>query len=248
MPGLASAPGERDTQPLTIGDRLSICLAWSEHDRHDRPGLVELGTGGFGNGQHPTTRLLLDELVDRLRGGERVLDVGCGSGVLGLGALRLGAGEVVAVDVKPEAVEAARRNAALNGMEDGLHATLAALGDLTGTFDVIVANVGRAAIVELAGDLTRLLALDGWLGVSGISRPSARRSVASCTRSPSSAVGPKATGRRSSSSGRRSEPQLRSVNRVACSGSWAARRSFFTIFPVADRGTASTCTYQRGRL
>ena len=77
--------------------------------------------------------------------------------------------EVVAVDLKPEAVEAARRNAALNGMEDRLHATLAPLSDLTGEFDVIVANVGRAAIVELAGDLTRLLAPDGWLGVSGIS-------------------------------------------------------------------------------
>ena len=162
-----------------------------------------------------------------------------GAACSGCAALRLGAREVVAVDLKPEAVEAARRNAALNGMADRLHVTLAPLSELTGEFDVIVANVGRAAIVELSDDLTRLLAPDGWLGVSGISPAQARRSVASCTRSPSSAVGPKATGHRSSSRGRGSERQLRSVSRVACSGSWAARRSFFTIFAVADRGTAS---------
>ena len=77
---------------------------------------IELGLGGFGNGSHPTTRMLVDELIERICGSERVLDVGCGSGVLGLCALRLGAAQVVAVDIKPEAVEATRRNAALNGL------------------------------------------------------------------------------------------------------------------------------------
>jgi ribosomal protein L11 methyltransferase len=159
----------RHTIPMTFGGRLSVCFAWSEHDRRDLPGLVELGPGGFGSGEHPSTRLLLEELADRIRGGERVLDVGCGSGVLGLGALRLGASHVVAIDVKPAAVEATRRNAALNGMAARMEATLAPWTDIDDAFDVVVANVGRAAVVELAPALVQLLAPDGWLGVSGIS-------------------------------------------------------------------------------
>ncbi|HEY1280180.1 MAG TPA: 50S ribosomal protein L11 methyltransferase [Acidimicrobiales bacterium] len=159
----------RHTLPTTLGGRLSVCFAWSEHDRQDLPRLVELGPGGFGSGEHPSTRLLLEELVDRIRGGERVLDVGCGSGVLGLGALRLGASHVVAVDVKPTAVEATRRNAALNGMAARMEAILAPLTEIDDAFDVVVANVGRAAVVELAPALVRLLAPGGWLGVSGIS-------------------------------------------------------------------------------
>jgi ribosomal protein L11 methylase PrmA len=158
---------QRHTRPMTFGDRLSVSFAWSEHDRGDRPGLIELGLGGFGSGQHPATGLLMDELVGRITGGERVLDVGCGSGVLGLAALQLGAGGVLAVDVKPEAVAAARRNAALNALAERMEATVAPLATVDGTFDAIVANVGRAAVVELAPDLVRLVAPGGWLGLSG---------------------------------------------------------------------------------
>ncbi|MEP7048632.1 MAG: 50S ribosomal protein L11 methyltransferase [Ilumatobacteraceae bacterium] len=159
------------TAPLTFGDRLSVCFAWTEHDRRDLGGLVELGAGGFGNGAHPATRLLIDQLVNRVAGGERVLDVGCGSGVLGLCALRLGASSLVAVDMKETAVEATCRNAAINGMGPRVAARLGPLGELDDPFDVVVANVGRAAIVELAPDLVRLVARDGWLAVSGISSP-----------------------------------------------------------------------------
>jgi ribosomal protein L11 methyltransferase len=159
----------RHTAPITFGPRLSICCAWSEHDRRGLTNLVELGPGGFGNGDHPSTRLLLAVLIARIAGGERVLDVGCGSGVLGLAALRLGADRVVAVDIDPRALEATRRNAALNAMDERVEATLAPLRDLPAPFDVVVANVGRAALVDLAPQLVRLVAADGWLAVSGIS-------------------------------------------------------------------------------
>jgi len=161
----------RHTQPIIVGDRLTVCFAWSEHDRADSPGVIELGPGGFGNGEHPTTRMLLELLIERLRGGERVLDVGCGSGVLGLGALELGAAHVTAVDLKPEAIAATRRNAALNAMEERVDATVEPLGTIAGTYDAIVANIGRGAAVELASQLRRLLAPGGWLAVSGISPP-----------------------------------------------------------------------------
>lgn len=161
----------RHTRPISFGERLSVCFAWSEHDRTGLSNVVELGPGGFGNGEHPATRLLIEELLGRITGGESVLDLGCGSGVLGLCALRLGASCVVATDVKEEAVEATRRNALLNGMDRQLRASLALPGESEGPFDVVVANVGRSAIVELAPRLVPLVAPDGWLAVSGISPP-----------------------------------------------------------------------------
>ncbi|MEO5899784.1 MAG: 50S ribosomal protein L11 methyltransferase [Ilumatobacteraceae bacterium] len=167
--GARLAAWQQHTHPVTFDARLSVCFAFSEHDRRDLPGLIELGPGGFGNGEHPATRLLVEELVRRTSGGERVLDVGCGSGVLGLCALALGAARLVAMDVKPAAVEATRRNAALNGMAGRVEATITPLGEVEGNFDIVVANVGRGALVELAPELLRLLAPGGWLGVSGIS-------------------------------------------------------------------------------
>jgi ribosomal protein L11 methyltransferase len=158
----------RHTRPLTFGDRLAVCFAWSEHDRSGLPTVIELGLGGFGNGEHPATKLLIELLAERIVGGERVLDVGCGSGVLGLCAVALGASRVVAVDIKPEAIEATRRNAALNRMDDRVE-TCASLSELDEAFDVVVANIGRAAIVELAPQLTRSVAARGWLAISGIS-------------------------------------------------------------------------------
>jgi ribosomal protein L11 methyltransferase len=159
----------RHTRPIGIGDRLNLCFAWSEHDRRGLSNLVELDPGwGFGTGDHPSTRLLLEELAGRIAGGERVLDVGCGSGVLGLGALQLGAARLVAVDTDGRAIEATRRNTALNGFDGRVEASRVPLAEIEGTFDVVVANIGRAALVELAPDLVRLVSPGGWLGVSGM--------------------------------------------------------------------------------
>jgi precorrin-6B methylase 2 len=170
----------RHTRPVAIGARLSLCFAWSEHDRRDLSGVVEFDpNGGFGNGQHPSTRLLLEELAARLTGGERVLDVGCGSGVLGLCALRLGASSAVAVDIEASAIEATRRNAALNGFGRRMDARLEALGAITGSFDVVVANIGWATLVELAGELLGRMSPGGWLAVSGISPAHCPRVAAS---------------------------------------------------------------------
>lgn len=159
----------RDTCPVVFGGRLSVCQAWSPHDRSDLVGLIELGSGGFGSGRHPTTRQLIQALLERIKGGERVLDVGCGSGILGLCALRLGAAGVLAVDVKPEAVQAARRNAQINAVSDQMQATAAALVDIDANFDVVLANIARAGIVELASELVSHVSPRGWLGVAGIS-------------------------------------------------------------------------------
>ena len=159
----------RDTLPITFGDRLSVCRVWSEHDRGALPGLIELGLGGFGDGRHPTTQQMIEVLVDRIVGGERVLDVGCGSGILGLCALKLGAATAVAVDIAPEALEATRRNARINDMDRAMEVTNAPLRDVDDIFDVVVANIARVGIVELAAELVARVSREGWLAVGGIS-------------------------------------------------------------------------------
>lgn len=182
----------RDTRPITFDGRLSVCRAWSEHDRADLPGLIELGPGGFGDGRHPTTGQMIEVLTERIAGAERVLDVGCGSGILGLCALKLDAAAVVAVDIDPDAVAAAQRNAELNGMGSRFVATQSPARDVDGTFDAVVANIARAGIVELAPELVARVSPDGWLAVGGIS-PSQCSQVAGFLR-PLAEVGRRTSG------------------------------------------------------
>jgi ribosomal protein L11 methyltransferase len=158
------------TRPLVIGDRLWVCFPWSEFDRDAAPAVVEIDTGrAFGAGNHPSTRLLLVELAGRLRGGETVLDVGCGSGVLSVCAARLGARSVVAVDIDPAALEATTANAARNDVEAVVEVSGAPVETLPGTFDVIVANIGAATLIGLAPAVRSRLAPLGWIGLSGLS-------------------------------------------------------------------------------
>jgi ribosomal protein L11 methyltransferase len=158
------------TQPITVGNgRLTVAFPWAEHDRGDAL-LVEIDPGAaFGGGAHPTTRLLLEELAARLHGGEAVLDVGCGSGVLALAAARLGAASAMGVDVDPAAVVATRANAERNGLADRVVAHSTPLQAVDGTFDVIVANIGLEVLVTLANEMEKRLTAGGWLALSGIS-------------------------------------------------------------------------------
>lgn len=173
--GAALTAWERDSAPVRIADRLTIVVACAEHRRHGAPGLVELGPGGFGNGHHPTTALLLEVVADRIEGGERVLDVGAGSGVLGLAALRLHAAELVAIDVKASAREATAANAVLNGFAGSVDVTDLAPAQIDGEFDLVLANIARDGIAAEAAGLQARTA--GVLAVSGIT-PSQAEQVA----------------------------------------------------------------------
>jgi ribosomal protein L11 methyltransferase len=158
------------TQPVVIGNgRLVLAVPWAEFDRGAAL-LLEIDPGGaFGVGAHPTTRLLLEALAERLRGGETVLDVGCGSGVLALAAVRLGAASAVGIDVEEAAVAATRSNAKRNAVEPQVTALVTPLHELPGTFDVVLANIGQDVLITLAGEIQRRLAPGGWLALSGIS-------------------------------------------------------------------------------
>jgi ribosomal protein L11 methyltransferase len=158
------------SQPISVASgRLLVCLPWVEGDGRGTSVLAIDPGGAFGAGTHPTTHLLLEALAARLRGGETVLDVGCGSGVLALAALRLGAAVAVGIDVDPAAVGATRANAQRNGLAARMTTSATPLPAVDGLFDVVLANITADVLHALAPDLARRLAPGGWLGLSGIS-------------------------------------------------------------------------------
>lgn len=122
----------------------------------------------FGLGDHPTTVLTLRALRHLLWPGATVLDVGCGSGVVAIGAAVLGAAYVEAVDISTAAVEATIANAGRNGVAGRIAASTTPLADVDGPFDVVCANILAPVLIELAPDLRRVTGSGGVLVVSGI--------------------------------------------------------------------------------
>lgn len=148
-------------EPIRVG-RLVVCPSDLEIVRIDP-------RTAFGSGAHPSTRLALELLSEvDLDPGHSVLDVGCGTGVLAISAVALGAGEVVAIDVDADAVAATTRNAVLNGCEDRLYATTTPLAELPGTYDVVVSNLTAGVQAGLAADLVGHTAPHGRLILSGL--------------------------------------------------------------------------------
>jgi len=124
----------------------------------------------FGLGDHPTTRLSLGTLTDYLAGHHvsSVLDVGCGSGVLGIVAAQRGVTTIRSTDISAGAVEATVANARLNGVIDQIEVDMAELATISGPYDVVVANILAPVLVSMAVDLRGLTAADGVLIISGI--------------------------------------------------------------------------------
>ena len=146
-------------KPIEVGKKLLIRPVWrDDYDPGDRivlhlePGLA------FGTGTHETTRLCLTALEQFVTPGARMLDVGCGSGILAVAGLLLGCATATGIDIDELAVKASRENAALNHVEDrytGIHGNLADKAE--GTYDIITANIVADAIIMLSGDITRFM-------------------------------------------------------------------------------------------
>ena len=157
----------RDFGPMRFGQRLWICPT-----SHEPPGgdavVVRLDPGlAFGTGTHPTTALCLEWLDGIDLAGKTVLDYGCGSGILAIAALKLGAASATGMDIDPQAVIASRQNAADNGVAENL----ALVGDdagIEGRFDVVVANILAGPLVQFADSITSRLAERGMLALSGV--------------------------------------------------------------------------------
>ncbi len=162
---------------MRVGRRIVIRPTWRRHRRVPGDVVIALDPGmAFGTGLHPTTRLCLaaiERLADEATppgslAEARVLDVGCGSGILGLAALRLGAASVLGLDTDPIAVEATVANARRNGVVRRMRARHGSLPSGEPPFDVVVANLIASVLVALAPALALELAPGGRLVTSGI--------------------------------------------------------------------------------
>jgi ribosomal protein L11 methyltransferase len=155
--------------------RVVIVPSWADEGLRAGEVAITLDPGmAFGTGLHPTTRGCLELLQELKPMPTHVLDVGCGSGILGLAALRLGAERAIGIDTDPSAVEATRSNAERNGLGERLEARLGTLPAASAErFPLVLANLVAAVLVELAGPLAAHLAPGGTLLASGIIEPRA---------------------------------------------------------------------------
>jgi ribosomal protein L11 methyltransferase len=166
-----------------VGKRLIVTPPWLKPRGGEREVIIIEPAEAFGTGTHETTKgclILLEEALEELkRTGDRpsLLDVGCGSGILGIAGIKLGAGPVLAVDNDPIAVEAAAKNALLNGVEDKLQLRCAPVKDLTGSYAVVVANLdpmtlaaNRDELINLSGQFLIVsgVPLDQWEGIRSL--------------------------------------------------------------------------------
>ncbi|MEK4275480.1 50S ribosomal protein L11 methyltransferase [Paenibacillus sp. FSL R7-0026] len=167
-------------KPVRVSERLTIKPTWEEYtpESPDEK-IIELDPGmAFGTGTHPTTSLCLRTLETVIQGGEEVIDVGTGSGILAIGAIKLGAKHVLALDLDPVAVISARENVELNGLEQQITVKESDLLSVLGSQDpalgvqlpvkVVVANILAEIILLFVDDVYHALESGGTYIVSGI--------------------------------------------------------------------------------
>ncbi|MCJ8218892.1 50S ribosomal protein L11 methyltransferase [Aeromonas veronii] len=155
--------------PMQFGERLWICPSWRDVPNPDAVNVMLDPGLAFGTGTHPTTALCLQWLDGLDLTGRTVVDFGCGSGILGIAALKLGAARVIGIDIDPQAIQASRDNAARNGVADQIELYLPADQPQDVEADVVVANILAGPLRELApliaghGKPGSLMALSGVL-------------------------------------------------------------------------------------
>ncbi|MBP7186541.1 MAG: 50S ribosomal protein L11 methyltransferase [Ruminococcus sp.] len=164
-------------KPFTIGGKLAIKPSWEEYENTDGRVVLEIDpASSFGTGAHHTTRLCLELIEKYLSSGDKVLDLGCGSGILSIAAMLLGADHAVAVDIEQNAAETAKENAGKNHIDPALYKTY--YGDITvnekladeihDKYDMITANIVADVLIAMKDHFRRYLRDGGILIVSGI--------------------------------------------------------------------------------
>ena len=155
--------------PMQFGERLWICPSWRDVPDPEAVNVMLDPGLAFGTGTHPTTALCLQWLDGLDLAGKTVVDFGCGSGILGIAALKLGAARVIGIDIDPQAIQASRDNAMRNGVADQIELYLPADQPQDVEADVVVANILAGPLRELApliaghGKAGSLMALSGVL-------------------------------------------------------------------------------------
>lgn len=165
---------KRYFEPFALCAGVTIAPPWRAYEPGRGEALLVLEPGrAFGTGLHETTSLVAEALADfrPVLKGAAVLDVGCGSGILSLLALKLGAAYAVARDIDPEAVAVTRENAQRNGLGERLFAAESSVAEMTERFPLVVANIEQKTLVELAPALIARVADGGILVLGGILAP-----------------------------------------------------------------------------
>ena len=164
-------------KPLKIGDKLIIKPSWEECDNPDNRLILEIDpASSFGTGQHHTTRLCLELLEKSIQKGDKLLDMGCGSGILSIGGMLLGAESAVAVDIEENAVAAAMENAEKNHISTECYKAYCgnvlcddSLADkIDAKYDIITANIVADVLIAMGNLFDRYLKNNGILIISGI--------------------------------------------------------------------------------
>ena len=168
-----SVEWKKNYRPIRIGRRMRIVPSWMNPTPYRRELVLRLDPGmAFGTGMHPTTQLCLETLEDRVHPGMDMIDLGCGSGILAIAAVKLGARRALGVDVDPQAVRVARENVLLNGVESSVEVRSGSLAELIGdgrAAPLVAANILAVVLREmLAAGLDRIVAPGGCLVLSGI--------------------------------------------------------------------------------
>ena len=158
-------------KPIPLG-KVTIVPAWEEYEEREGEVVIRIDPGmAFGTGTHETTRLVMKIMQDVISGGERVLDVGCGSGILSICASKLGASSCNAYDIDPVAVKVTRENALTSGCPNIVADTsdlLAGVEHKVGGYNVCVANIVAEIILRMLPDIKNYLAPDAPIILSGI--------------------------------------------------------------------------------
>lgn len=153
-----------------IGQRLCICPSWEQYNNKENRRVLKIDPGAaFGTGTHATTAMCLALLDQFAAPGQTVLDIGCGSGILSIAAVLLGAERATGIDIDPVAVKVAQENAALNGLSAKTEFLVGNLNkEITNRYSVVCANIVADVIMALAPDVPGLLAPGGRFLCSGI--------------------------------------------------------------------------------
>lgn len=156
-------------KPTRLGPRLVIRPSWEEWNASPTDVVITIDPGhAFGSGTHASTRLILAGLDQHVRGGERVLDVGAGSGILSVAALLLGASQATCIDIEDDSVEVSHENAELNGVRERLAASTTPIQSVEGTFPLVLANIEARVLIPLADEIAKRVEASGLLFLSGI--------------------------------------------------------------------------------
>ena len=164
-------------KPLTVGEKLLIKPSWEDAAPDEKRIILEIDpASSFGTGQHHTTQLCLELLEKYLSDGDRVLDLGCGSGILSIGAILLGASECTAVDIDANSVKIAEENAAKNNISTDIYTAYCGnviddaelVKKIGGGYKIIVANIVADVLIAMSDIFADFLTDDGVLIMSGI--------------------------------------------------------------------------------